>query len=55
MVFDTEPSLKWLRANLGGLQQISRIPGAKLFFPKEYPQRPASMLTQFRALHGKLR
>jgi haloalkane dehalogenase len=46
-VFDTGPSLQWLRANLGGLQQIVTIPRAKLFFPEEHPQRTASLLSQF--------
>ena len=47
VVFDTEPSLKWLRANLGGLQQITTIPRAKLFFPEEHPKRMASIISQF--------
>ncbi|TDU31789.1 pimeloyl-ACP methyl ester carboxylesterase [Panacagrimonas perspica] len=47
VVFDTAPSLAWLRENLGGLQQISVIPGGKLFFPEEHPERVASILAQF--------
>ncbi len=46
-VFDTEPSLVWLRENLGGLRQIVRIPGAKLFFAEEHAPHVASLLTQF--------
>jgi pimeloyl-ACP methyl ester carboxylesterase len=47
VVFDTAPSLAWLREHLGGLQQITVIPGAKLFFPEEHAARMASMLLQF--------
>ena len=47
VVFDTQPSLAWLRGNLGGLRQITTIPGAKLFFPEEHPQRTASLISQF--------
>jgi pimeloyl-ACP methyl ester carboxylesterase len=47
LVFDTGPSVKWLRENLGGLQQITTIPRARLFFPEEHPQRTASLLSQF--------
>jgi pimeloyl-ACP methyl ester carboxylesterase len=47
VVFDTGPSVQWLRANLGGLRQITTIPRAKLFFPEEHPQRTASLLSQF--------
>lgn len=47
VVFDTAPSLAWLRAHLGGLQQITVIPKAKLFFPEEHPKRVASILSQF--------
>lgn len=49
-VFDTEPSLAWLRRHLGRLQQITTIPGAKLFFPEEHPARTASILAQFWSL-----
>lgn len=52
VVFDTEPSLKWLRANLGGLQQITTIPRAKLFFPEEHPKRMASIISQFWSMLG---
>jgi haloalkane dehalogenase len=38
VVFDAQPSLAWLEANLGGLRKITRVPGAKLFFPEEHPQ-----------------
>lgn len=47
VVFDTQPSLAWLRGNLGGLQQITTIPDAKLFFPEEHPRRTASLIAQF--------
>lgn len=46
-VFDTQPSLAWLRGNLGGLRQITTIPDAKLFFPEEHPRRTASLISQF--------
>lgn len=51
VVFDTQPSLAWLRENLGGLQQISVIPRGKLFFVEEHPQRFASLLAGFWALN----
>lgn len=47
IVFDTAPSVAWLRAHLGGLRQITTIPGAKLFFPEEHAQRTAAILSQF--------
>ena len=50
VVFDTEPSVAWLRRHLGGLQQITTLPRAKLFFPEEHPQRTASLLSQFWSL-----
>jgi pimeloyl-ACP methyl ester carboxylesterase len=53
VVFDTEPSLGWLRQNVGGLQQIAIIPGAKLFFPEEHPKRTAALLAQFWSLQPR--
>lgn len=52
VVFDTDPSLAWLRANLGGLQQVTVIPRAKLFFPEEHPQPVASALARFWTMNG---
>jgi pimeloyl-ACP methyl ester carboxylesterase len=52
VVFDTEPSLAWLRAHLGGLQQITILPRGKLFFPEEHPLRTASLLAQFWAINA---
>ena len=40
-VFDAEPSLNWLQANLGGLRKVTRAPRAKLFFPEEHPRHTA--------------
>jgi pimeloyl-ACP methyl ester carboxylesterase len=51
VVFDTRPSLEHFRAHLGGLEQITILPGAKLFFPEEHPQRLASLISQFWALN----
>lgn len=51
IVFDTQPSLAWLRENLGGLQQIAVIPRGMLFFPEEHPQRVAALLSSFWALN----
>ncbi|MGH8516170.1 MAG: alpha/beta fold hydrolase [Panacagrimonas sp.] len=47
VVFDTDVSLSWLRRNLGGLEQITTIPRAKLFFPEEHPRKTASLISQF--------
>ena len=46
-VFDVEPSLDWLRANLGGLKKVTRVPRAKLFFPEEHPRLMSVLLTEF--------
>ena len=46
-VFDVEPSLTWLRANLGGLRKVTRVPRAKLFFPEEHPRLMSVLLTEF--------
>lgn len=47
VVFESAPSLAWLRQNLGGLRQVTTIPDAKLFFPEEHPQQTASLISQF--------
>ena len=46
-VFDIEPSLAWLQANLGGLRKVMRVPRAKLFFPEEHPRLMSVLLTEF--------
>ncbi|HXG18982.1 MAG TPA: alpha/beta hydrolase [Methylomirabilota bacterium] len=46
-VFAMEPSLDWLRANLGGLKKITRVPRAKLFFPEEHPRLMSVLLNEF--------
>jgi pimeloyl-ACP methyl ester carboxylesterase len=46
-VFDREPSLKWLRENLGGLKKVTRVPRAKLFFPEEHPRLMSVLLNEF--------
>lgn len=46
-VFDAEPSLNWLRANLGGLKKVTRVPRAKLFFPEEHPRLMSVLLNEF--------
>jgi pimeloyl-ACP methyl ester carboxylesterase len=45
--FDREPSLNWLRENLGGLKKITIVPRAKLFFPEEHPKLVSVMLREF--------
>jgi haloalkane dehalogenase len=47
VVFDTKPSLDWLRANLGGLQKVTVVPRAKLFFPEEHPRLVSVLLNEF--------
>ncbi len=47
VVFDTKPSLEWLAANLGGLRKTTIVPGGKLFFPEEHPNRLAELLAAF--------
>ncbi len=46
-VFDMEPSLAWLQANLGGLRKVTRVPRAKLFFPEEHPRLISVLLNEF--------
>lgn len=46
-VFDVEPSLNWLQKHLGGLRKVTRVPGAKLFFPEEHPRLVSVLLTEF--------
>jgi pimeloyl-ACP methyl ester carboxylesterase len=46
-VFDVAPSLDWLRASLGNLKKITRVPRAKLYFPEEHPRLMSVMLTEF--------
>jgi pimeloyl-ACP methyl ester carboxylesterase len=45
--FDMETSLRWLRSNLGGLEKVTVIPRAKLFFPEEHPRLMSVMLREF--------
>lgn len=47
VVFDTAPSLDWLSRNLGGLRDIVRVDGAKLFFPEEHPGKVVETLETF--------
>jgi pimeloyl-ACP methyl ester carboxylesterase len=46
-VFDMEPSLAWLQANLGGLTKVTRVPRAMLFFPEEHPRLMSVLLNEF--------
>jgi haloalkane dehalogenase len=46
-VFDAEPSLNWLQANLGNLTKVTRVPRAKLFFPEEHPRLVSVLLREF--------
>ena len=47
VVFDSEPSLAWLEANLGGLERVTRVPNGKLFFPEEHPRLVSTLLAEF--------
>jgi pimeloyl-ACP methyl ester carboxylesterase len=47
VVFDTDRSLAWLRANLGGLQKTILCPRGKLFFPEEHPRLVSVSLREF--------
>ncbi len=47
VVFDTEPSLEWLGAKLGGLQKTTIVPRGKLFFPEEHPRVTSVCLREF--------
>lgn len=47
VVFDAEPSLAWLAHNLGGLTEITRVPGGMLFFPEEQPRLLSEILASF--------
>ena len=47
VVFDTEPSLEWLRANLGGLTKTTIVPRGKLFFPEEHARVASAALRDF--------
>ena len=47
VVFDTQPSLDWLRSNLGGLRKVTVVPRAKLFFPEEHPRLMSVLLSEF--------
>jgi pimeloyl-ACP methyl ester carboxylesterase len=46
-VFDMEPSLAWLQANLGELRKVTRVPRTKLFFPEEHPRLVSVLLNEF--------
>jgi haloalkane dehalogenase len=47
VVFDVEPSLEWLQANLRSLQKTTVVPRAKLFFPEEHPRLTSLLLAEF--------
>jgi pimeloyl-ACP methyl ester carboxylesterase len=47
VVFDADPSLRWLQANLGGIEKVTRVPHAKLFFPEEDPHLVSGLLREF--------
>jgi haloalkane dehalogenase len=47
VVFDTQPSLDWLRSHLGGLRKVTVVPRAKLFFPEEHPRLMSVLLSEF--------
>lgn len=47
VVFDAQPSLDWLRSNLGGLRKVTVVPRAKLFFPEEHPRLMTVLLGEF--------
>lgn len=47
VIFDTAPSLAWLRANLGGLRKVTPVPRAMLFFPEEHPRLLSTLLRAF--------
>jgi pimeloyl-ACP methyl ester carboxylesterase len=47
VVFDTKPSLDWLRTHLGGLRKVIAVPRAKLFFPEEHPRLVSVLLQEF--------
>jgi pimeloyl-ACP methyl ester carboxylesterase len=47
VVFDAQPSLEWLRSNLGGLRKVTVVPRAKLFFPEEHPRLMSVLLSEF--------
>ena len=46
-VVDAQPSLDWLRSNLGGLRKVTVVPRAKLFFPEEHPRLMTVLLSEF--------
>jgi pimeloyl-ACP methyl ester carboxylesterase len=47
VVFDSQPSLDWLRSNLGGLRKVTVVPRGKLFFPEEHPRLMSVLLGEF--------
>ncbi|MBL6749218.1 MAG: alpha/beta fold hydrolase [Nevskia sp.] len=47
VIFDTAPSLAWLRGNLGGLRKLTTVPRAMLFFPEEHPRLVSTVLRAF--------
>jgi pimeloyl-ACP methyl ester carboxylesterase len=47
VVFDTRPSLDWLRTHLGGLRKVIAVPRAKLFFTDEHPRLVSVLLQEF--------
>jgi pimeloyl-ACP methyl ester carboxylesterase len=51
VVFDAKPSLDWLRSNLGGLEKVTIVPRAKLFFPEEHPRLVSVLLDDFWRAH----
>jgi pimeloyl-ACP methyl ester carboxylesterase len=46
-VFDMQPSVNWLKTNLGGLKKVTMVPRAKLFFPEEHPRLLSVLLNEF--------
>lgn len=53
VVFDTTPSVAWLKSNLGGLRKVTMVPRAKLFFPEEHPRLVSVLLNEFWGNLGK--
>jgi len=47
VVFDTKPSVDWLRANLGGLRKLTIVPGGMLFWPEEHPRLASVLIREF--------
>lgn len=50
-IFDGEPSVEWFKSHLGSLEKVTRVQGAKLFFPEERPELVSLELRGFWAKH----